>query len=153
MLKLFALALPLVIATPNFSIVLEETVNVVPQQGRGVLYIDQLPPSELFATAGKGSSTVDSYDDSIEAREARSKKAYTNYIEVVGVKKVRLTQQAPLTIKGLNTAKTYLLKVYAEDGKRVVTSFHFSFKSKGADKLRLSYHPFYTSWRLAATKK
>ena len=150
---LLALALPIT-ATPNRADVLHtEAVNVVQQQGQGVLYIEPLPPSDMYATAGKGSSTIEGYDDSIEAREARSKKSYNVYIEVVGIKKVKLTQKEPVVIKELNTTRKYLLKVYGEDGKTLLTSFHFSFKSKGVNKLRLSYHPFYSSWRLDDYKK
>ena len=150
--KLFVLALPLVVYDLHYPTVPKEVLGVVQQQGQGILYIDKLPPSELFATAGKGSSTMEGYDDTIEAREKRSARNYTFYIEVVGIKKVQLTQQAAITLKGLRTSKRYLLKVYAEDSRTVVTSFYFSFKSKDSNKLRLWYHPFYNSWRLEAIK-
>jgi hypothetical protein len=43
----------------------------------------------------------------MEIREARMKKTYYNYIEVVGVKKVMTTQNESAIAKGLNTAKIF----------------------------------------------
>ena len=72
--------------TQNVFLYKERAINLQ-QQGQGILYIDKLPPSELFATAGKGNSTLEEYDDSIEARERRSKESYFAFIEIVGTKK------------------------------------------------------------------
>lgn len=152
-LIILSLALQLMFNSKPNAVLYKEETSSIQQQGQGVLYLDKLPPFEYYASAGKGSSTVEDYDDSKEAREERSKKTYDAYLEVVGVKKVKITQKEPVIIKGLNATKKYLLKVYADDGKTAITSFHFSFKSKGSNKLRLSFNPFYSSWRLDVMKK
>lgn len=116
------------------------------QQKTGTIYIAKLPSSEAFESEGKGSSTVEGYSDNEADREVRRNRNHTFGLELVGVKKINVTQKNSNSIKGLNISKRYKFKIYA--GNSVIESFYFSFKERGSNRLKLSYDPFYSSWRL-----
>ncbi len=130
---------------------------------KGTIYITKLPPDEIFATEGLGSSdmriipmdtngiclpALGGYPDDTVSRNKRMHTVHEFWFELKGVKKVKVTQHRSDKISGLDVNKKYLCKIYS--GKNLIQSFSFSFKGKGSNKLRLSYNPFYTSWRLDA---
>lgn len=110
----------------------------------GVICISTLPPPSQYATANKGASTPEDYEDTPEARERRvalAKKRKPVVFSVGDVQSVGVTDERAACIDGLPLGRKQTLK---SDGRALLT---FTLQ-EDAPVRWLNFNAFYGTDRL-----
>lgn len=99
----------------------------------GVLIIDSIPKGDVWKGNGTGANENSQFS-----------------IRIDNEKPILITKDKGGTFKNLSLEKSHLIDIKLK-GKRL-TSFKFSFKQYGKNKLRLWYKTMYGTWSISPVK-
>jgi len=85
--------------------------------------------------------------DPTDPRGSRPRRDLNFSVQVDGGARVHVPESEALAVRNLDLSKTHVVRIF--DGSKVIESFRFKFKSKGARVLCLSYGPWYETWDLS----